>query len=331
MTSARDEQHDRAADAPGPTTASDDVERALGRQQQRASCGSRSRKSASSDAGSRPRSCRCIPRRPTRGDRSVTPLELHLEQLVHRQLAARVGQADHHAVDAAAATRSRGMSSMVPMTPGLSTGAPTRAGSGSTKPTISTPSSWRRSNSSRASVDRRRRWCRPAAAARAAPTRRVSQSKAEPPADDQRDRRAAPAMRKTPRPMISSGTRSRRARTSDVAPSACSSADEQLAAIGDASADRRGRRSSRHDWQTATISSALQQPPSIGRADRHASSRGGCSVASRRRRRRAAASRRISEDERPPGLRHCSERASVSRSSLGDSRSRRRLPVVLVP
>ena len=33
------------------------------------------------------------------------------------------------------------MSSIVPMTPGLSTGAPTRAGSGSTKPTISTPSS----------------------------------------------------------------------------------------------------------------------------------------------------------------------------------------------
>ena len=39
---------------------------------------------------------------------------------------------------------------MVPMTPGLRTGAPTRAGSGSTKPTISTPSSWRRSKISRA-------------------------------------------------------------------------------------------------------------------------------------------------------------------------------------
>ena len=41
---------------------------------------------------------------------------------------------------------------MVPTTPGLITGAPTRAGSGSTKPTMSTPSSWRRSNNSRASV-----------------------------------------------------------------------------------------------------------------------------------------------------------------------------------
>ncbi len=41
---------------------------------------------------------------------------------------------------------------MVPTTPGLITGAPTRAGSGSTNPTISTPSSIRRSNNSRAST-----------------------------------------------------------------------------------------------------------------------------------------------------------------------------------
>jgi len=47
---------------------------------------------------------------------------------------------------------SPGMSSIVPTTPGLITGAPTRDGSGSTKPTMSTPSSCRRSNSSRAST-----------------------------------------------------------------------------------------------------------------------------------------------------------------------------------
>ena len=46
---------------------------ALGRGQEPASCGSRPRRSASSDAGSRRRSCRCIPRRPTPGGRSCTP------------------------------------------------------------------------------------------------------------------------------------------------------------------------------------------------------------------------------------------------------------------
>ena len=46
----------------------------------------------------------------------------------------------------------RGMSAIVPMTPGFSTGSPTRSASVSTKPTISTPSSLRRSWISRASA-----------------------------------------------------------------------------------------------------------------------------------------------------------------------------------
>ena len=60
------------------------------------------RRSASSDAGSRRRSCRCTPRRPTQVVERHA-VELHLEQLVHRQLAARVGQADDDAIDAARA------------------------------------------------------------------------------------------------------------------------------------------------------------------------------------------------------------------------------------
>ena len=46
-------------------------------------------------------------------------LQLHLEQLVHRQLAARIGKAHHDAIDAPRADDCPGCRRSVPMTPGL--------------------------------------------------------------------------------------------------------------------------------------------------------------------------------------------------------------------
>ena len=77
--------------------------------------------------------------------------QLHVEQLVHRQLAARVGQADDDAVDL---VRARTMARDV--VDGADDRARRRRAarmpSASTKPTISTPSSWRRCFSSAARV-----------------------------------------------------------------------------------------------------------------------------------------------------------------------------------
>ena len=139
--------------------------------------------------------------------------------------------------------RSTGMSSIVPMTPGLITGAPTRAGSGSTNPTISTPSSWRRSNSSRASSTAAGPVPTSSSRSRGA-TRRVSHSNSQAPAGhEQRCTRTA-ATTNTPRPMTSAREpeverrqqeRGRAERLDD--------ADEQLAAIARRPGGRTDRRS----------------------------------------------------------------------------------------
>ena len=112
------------------------------------------RRSTSSDAGSRRRSCRCTPRRPRRGDRSarrrsasssssssIGSLPRASARLTTTRSTRALADDARDVVDGADDAR------VEPSGHGAS------AGSGSTKPTSSTPSSLRRSNSSRASVD----------------------------------------------------------------------------------------------------------------------------------------------------------------------------------
>ena len=113
-------------------------------------------------------------------------VELHLEQLVHRQLAARVGQADDDAIDAARADDRRnvldradhaGIDHRLPDHGGVGIDEADDADAEFVAALVQLPGE----------RDGRRRWCPRAAAARAAPCAVPSQSKTQPPADDERD------------------------------------------------------------------------------------------------------------------------------------------------
>ena len=176
----------------------------LGARQQRGSCGTLPRRSASSDAGSRPRSCRCTPRRPRRGDRTCTPSSFISSSLSIGSLpraSARLtttrstprarddrrdvlDRADDAGIDDRRADRGR-----------IRIDEADDLDAELLPPLEQLPRQ----------RDRGRRWCRRAAAARAGRPCRVSHSNASRQPDDEQQRPGTTATRNTPRPMIRAG------------------------------------------------------------------------------------------------------------------------------
>ena len=201
----RDQQPSAARRAAGRRRRSDDVERALGGRQRRASCGSPPRRSASSDAGSRRRSCRCTPRRPTPGGRSCTPSSFISSSLSIGSLPRASARLTTTRSTRRVRGRCGGMSSTVPMTPGSRRRPAIAAGSGIDEADELDAELVRRSDSSRASCDRR--------AARADDQQPLARPdvgrqplERHAPAGSAAARTSTPAMRNTPRPMTSAGT-----------------------------------------------------------------------------------------------------------------------------